>query len=113
IEKEYTELVIKKEEHVRHNETRKIQARLEMIRGVISIERVRKVINLTAKKKEAINIIQDLVNLAQSRFIEHIWKFRCELMAEWKVKEGIAKDNKQKPQTAKEILDPKSPKKQK
>ncbi|CAG8844899.1 8662_t:CDS:2, partial [Gigaspora margarita] len=47
----------------------KTQPRLEMIRGVISIER--------------------------------------------EVKEGIAKDNKRKPQTAKEISDPKSSKKQK
>ncbi|CAG8854116.1 27379_t:CDS:1, partial [Gigaspora margarita] len=48
----------------------------------------------------------DLVNLAQSRFIEHIWKFRCELTAEWEEKEDIIKDNKQKPQIAKKISDP-------
>ncbi|CAG8504463.1 44673_t:CDS:2 [Gigaspora margarita] len=91
----------------------KIWTRLEMIRGVISNERVRKVMDLTAKEKGAINITRDLVNLAQSRFIEHIWKFRYELTAEWEVKEGIAKDNKRKPQTAEEITDTKSSKKQK
>ncbi|CAG8856064.1 33637_t:CDS:2, partial [Gigaspora margarita] len=69
----------------------KIQARLEMIRDVTSIERVRKVMDLTAKEKGAINIIRDL----------------------WKVKEGIAKDNKRKPQTAEKISDPKLSKKQK
>ncbi|CAG8842556.1 43279_t:CDS:2, partial [Gigaspora margarita] len=40
-------------------------------------------------------------------------KFRYELTTEWKAKEGIVKDNKQKPQTAEEIADPKSSKKQK
>ncbi|CAG8851674.1 11925_t:CDS:2, partial [Gigaspora margarita] len=95
IEKEYTELVIKKgadrkkyDKKVQESifsimKQEKIWARLEMIRGVISIKRVQKVIDLTAKGKEAKTIIQDLVNLAQSRFIEHIWKFRCELTAEW------------------------------
>ncbi|CAG8851445.1 4554_t:CDS:2, partial [Gigaspora margarita] len=106
IEKECTELVIKKDANGKKygkkvqesmfgiTKQEKIQTRLEMIRG-------------------AINIIRDLVNLVQSRFIEHIWKFRCELTAEWKVKEGIAKNNKRKPQTAEEISDPKSTKKQK
>ncbi|CAG8672323.1 28944_t:CDS:2, partial [Gigaspora margarita] len=60
------------EEHFQHNETRKIRARLEIIRGVISNERVQKVVNLTIKEKEAKNVIQDLVNLAQSRFIKHL-----------------------------------------
>ncbi|CAG8818811.1 18171_t:CDS:2, partial [Gigaspora rosea] len=44
----------------------------------------------------------DLVDLAQSRFLEHIWKFRCELTAEWEEKEGITKDNKRKPKEAEE-----------
>ncbi|CAG8824742.1 44324_t:CDS:2, partial [Gigaspora margarita] len=79
----------------------KIWARLKMIKGVISIERVQKVIDLTAKEKEAKTITQDLVNLAQSKFIEHIWKFRCELMAEWEVKEGIAKNTNENPNQTK------------
>ncbi|CAG8486668.1 6469_t:CDS:2, partial [Gigaspora rosea] len=52
-------------------------------------------------KKGAKKVIQDLVNLVQSRFIEHIWKFRCELTAEWEEKEDITKDNKHKPKKAK------------
>ncbi|CAG8844630.1 32929_t:CDS:1, partial [Gigaspora margarita] len=40
-------------------------------------------------------------------------KFRYELTAEWKAKEGIVKNNKRKPQTAEEISDLKSSKKTK
>ncbi|CAG8689655.1 1411_t:CDS:2, partial [Gigaspora rosea] len=78
----------------------KTLVRLEIIRGVISLKRARKVADLTGKKKRAKKVIQDLVNLAQSRFIEHTWKFRCELTAEWEEKEGITKDNKHKPKEA-------------
>ncbi|CAG8756291.1 6236_t:CDS:2, partial [Gigaspora rosea] len=80
----------------------KTLVRLEIIRGVISIKRARKVADLTGKKKETKKVIQDLVDLAQSRFLEHIWKFRCELIAEWEEKEGITKDNKRKPKEAEE-----------
>ncbi|CAG8816961.1 18564_t:CDS:1, partial [Gigaspora rosea] len=80
----------------------KTLVRLKIIRGVISIERARKVADLTRKKKEAKKVIQDLVDLAQSKFLEHIWKFRCELTAEWEKKEDITKDNKRKPNEAEE-----------
>ncbi|CAG8473005.1 13378_t:CDS:2 [Gigaspora margarita] len=63
----------------------KIQARLEIIRGVISIERVRKAIDLTAKKRSH----------------KH------------DTSSSIAKDNKRKPQTVEEISDLKLSKKQK
>ncbi|CAG8848109.1 39659_t:CDS:2, partial [Gigaspora margarita] len=103
IEKEYTELVIKKGANGKKYD-KKVQE---------SIFKSAKSHGPNCKRKGAITITQDLVNLVQSRFIEHIWKFRCELMAEWEVKEGIAKDNKQKPQSAEEISDSKLFKKQK
>src|SRR6185437_9104091 len=73
IEKECTELVIKKgtsgkkyDIKVQKNlfeETKqeKTLVRLELIRGVISIERARKVADLAEKEKGAKKVIQDLV----------------------------------------------------
>ncbi|CAG8821128.1 11004_t:CDS:1, partial [Gigaspora rosea] len=112
IEKECTEMIMRKGSSEKKYDVEmqkilfgvmrqeKTLVRLEIIRGVISIERARKVADLTGKKKEAKKVIQDPVDLAQSRFLEHIWKFRCKLTAKWEEKESITKDNKRKPKEA-------------
>src|SRR5260363_153744 len=125
IEKECTELVLRKgtnsdiydkrtqENIFRTTKQEKVRCRLEMIRGVISTERAQKVADLVVGKKRTKNVIQDLVNLAQYRFIEHIWKFRCELTAEWEEKIGITKDGKRKPQAAENTIRPAASEKRK
>ncbi|CAG8853133.1 45481_t:CDS:1, partial [Gigaspora margarita] len=71
-------------------------ARLELARGLITEEKKRSLKAHVHKKKLMNAILKTVLNTIGDKFCKHIWNTCCEILNDWKKRQGITKKRKQK-----------------
>ncbi|CAG8844340.1 34196_t:CDS:1, partial [Gigaspora margarita] len=68
-----------------------VKARLELARGLITEKKRRSLEAHMHRKKHVNAILKTALNTIGDKFYKHIWNTHCEILNDWKKRQGITK----------------------